>query len=305
MDRREFLKKSAAYIAAAGTAFLFKGFDPLFGRSNNIQSPELVAVKGSTPEKMFDAGIRAMGGIGKYVKKGQTVVIKPNIGWNKSPEYGSNTNPELVGQIVKHCYAAGAKKVYVFDHTCNYWRNTYKNSGIEKAVKKAGGVVVSGNSEKYYRSVRVPGAKILKKTKVHKLILESDVFINVPVLKHHSGALMTSAMKNLMGAVWDRRTYHYSGLHQCIADFCLYKKPDLNIVDAYTVMMKNGPRGYSKSDLKKKKMQLISSDIVAIDSAAARIFGSKPSGIPYIAYADKMNIGKMNLEKLRIKRIVM
>jgi len=248
--------------------------------------------------------MNAIGGMGKFVKKNQTVVVKPNIGWDRTPDRAANTNPELVKKIIEHCLAAGAKDVFVFDHTCDTWTKCYKTSGIEKYVKEAGGKMVPGNTENYYHEINIPGGKKLKTAKVHELILESDVFINVPVLKHHSSTKLSLAMKNLMGAVWDRRYWHKNDLHQCIADYATYqRKPDLNIMDAYNAMMKNGPQGVSKSDVLNMKAQLISTDIVAIDAAAAKLFGTEPANVPFIRHAEEMNVGTMDLSKLSIKRI--
>lgn len=308
MDRREFIKR-ALYYGTAVTASIFipglSKLNPLNKIWAKSSSKDLVAVKGSTPAKMFDKGIKVLGGISKFVKKGQTVVIKPNIGWDVVPELGANTNPDLIGRIVEHCKLAGAKKIWVFDHTCNNWKKSYKNSGIQRAVNLNGGKMVPAHKESYYHSVTIPNSKTLKKAKVHELVLDSDVFINVPVLKDHSGANLTIAMKNLMGVVWNRRYYHWNGLHECISEFPLYRKPDLNIVDAYNVMIQNGPRGISKEDLVLMKTQLISEDIVAVDTAAAKVFGRKIGDIDYISLAHKMKIGNKNLEQLNIKRITM
>ncbi|MCU0364838.1 MAG: DUF362 domain-containing protein [Ignavibacteriaceae bacterium] len=208
-------------------------------------------------------------------------------------------------RIVQHCYEAGAKEVYVFDNTCDDWKRCYSNSGIERAVKDAGGKMVSGDSERYYQQIEVKQGKKLTNTKVHELILESDVFINVPILKHHSSTDLTIAMKNLMGNVWDRGYWHRNNLHQCIADFTSFKKPDLNIVDAYYVMKKNGPRGVSKGDVVLMKSQIISTDIVAADAAAAKLFGTEPEDISYIKLAAEMKLGQMDLSKLNINRIIL
>ena len=125
-----------------------------------------------------------------------------------------------------------------------YWMNCYKNSGIEKAAKGAGAKVVPGNSENYYQQIEIPGGVKLKSAKVHELLLETDVFINVPVLKNHNSTRMTSCLKNMMGVVWDRGYWHSNNLNQCIADYALFeKKPALNIIDCYNVMVKNGPQG--------------------------------------------------------------
>ena len=188
---------------------------------------DLVAIKGGEPDVMFAKGIEALGGMKAFVKKGQKVVVKPNIGWDVSPERGGDTNPKLISEITRQCFGAGAKEVVVFDNTCDNWQRAYKNSGIAPAVTDAGGKIAPGNTEGYFHDVTISGAKNLTSAKVHELILESDVFINVPILKSHDSAKLTMSMKNLMGTVWDRRAWHANDLHQCIADFAAYRKPDL------------------------------------------------------------------------------
>lgn len=306
MKRRDFIKRSLVFSAAAAIYMSTIGkITSAFGNrpAKSAGNYDLVAVKGGEPVEMFKKGIAEMGGMAKFVKAGQTVVIKPNIGWDVSPERAANTNPDLIGAIVKECIDVGAKRVYVFDNTCDQWQRCYSNSGIEKAVNDAGGQIVPGNSERYYKEISIPGAKRLKTTKVHEQYLNADVFINVPVLKHHASTNLTISMKNLMGVVWDRRYWHRNNLHQCIADFCLYCKPDLNIVDAYHVMTKNGPRGTSTADLSVKKSLMISTDIVAIDAASALVFGSQPDDVKHIKIAEEMGIGTANLSKLNIQRV--
>ena len=306
MDRREFIKKSVQAGIISGAALPFVSYSNLLS-SRNVSSTnyDLVAIKGGEPDAMFDKAISSLGGMKSFVKKGQTVVVKPNIGWDVSPERAGNTNPLLINRIIKHCFEAGAKDVYVFDHTCDNWNKCYSNSGIETAVKDAGGKIVSGASEGYYQDVTIKGSKKLSNAKVHELILSSDVFINVPVLKNHGSAGLTISMKNLMGIVWDRGYWHQNNLHQCIADFALYRKPDLNIVDAYYVMKRNGPRGVSTEDVIKMKSQIISTDIVAADAAAAKLFGQEPDNVSYIKLADELKIGTKDLSKLNINRIIM
>lgn len=303
MDRREFLKNAALTASALSLVkysnlFAFQNISP-----NNKY--DLVAIKGGEPDLMFDKAIESLGGLKSYIKKGQKVVVKPNIGWDVLPEQAGNTNPLLVKRIIQHCYEAGAKEVYVFDNTCDNWKRCYANSGIEKAAKDAGGIVVSGNSERYYHKVEVKKGKKLKGTKIHELILDSDVFINVPVLKHHGSTEVTISMKNLMGCVWDRGYFHRNNLHQCIADMVSFRKPDLNIVDAYFVMKRNGPRGVSKNDVVLMKSQIISNDIVAADAAAAKLFGTEPMEIPHIKLAGDMKLGVGDLSKLNINRIIL
>ena len=305
MKRREFVWKSLGAGLAAGSAMVMSPYAKAIGKGLPAAAYDLVAVKGGMPGQMFDAAIQSLGGMEKYVKKGQSVVIKPNLGWDATPERAANTNPELVGRIVEHCLSAGAREVLVFDHSINEWTRCYKNSGVEKAVKDAGGKMVAGNSQGSYQEIEIEGAKKLKKTLVHELILESDVFINVPVLKHHGGAGLCVSMKNLMGAVWDRKFWHANDLHQCIADFTLAVKPDLNIIDAYQVLMRNGPRGVSQADVAEMKSLIIGEDMVAADTAAAKLFGKEPAQVDHIRKADEMGIGSMDLSGLSINRIMM
>jgi len=306
MRRREFFKTSVGAGFAAGAALSMGGYEKLWASPAASAKYDMVAVMGGNPDSMFDIGIQELGGMGMFVQKGQKVLVKPNIGWDVIPELGANTNPALVKRIIEHCFKAGAKEVYVFDHTCDNWVNTYKNSGIEKAAKSAGAKVVPGNSENYYQAIEIPGGIKLKTAKVHEILLEADVFINVPVLKDHNSTRMTACLKNNMGLVWDRGYWHSNNLHQCIADYALYeKKPALNVVDCYNVMVKHGPQGVSKEDVVQMKSQILTTDWVAGDVAAAKMLGVDPQKIDYIPIAHKMGLGNMNLESLNIKRIKM
>ena len=306
MQRRRFL--AALGVGAwTGAGLALGGYGRRSYAGESLAgTPDLVAIRNGEPEALFDHGIEALGGMGRFVKKGQKVVVKPNIGWNVPPERAANTNPRLVRRIVEHCLQAGAKEVYVFDHTCDAWRDSYRASGIEQAVKDAGGKLAPGNSESYFQTVAIPGGHRLRRTQEHELVLGADVFINVPVLKSHGGARLSVAMKNLMGVVWDRGEWHSNDLHQCIADFATYRKPDLNVVDAWNVMLRHGPRGVSTADVMNMRSQLLSTDLVTADVAAARLFGLKqPEEVGYIRIAGEMGAGRMDLENLAIRRIVL
>jgi uncharacterized protein (DUF362 family) len=145
---------------------------------------DLIALKNAEPDKLFDRGIDLLGGMQGFVKKGQTVVVKPNMGWDVAPERAANTNPKLVKRIVEHCFNAGAKTVYVFDHTSDNWQRSYRNSGIAAAAKDAGATVTPAHSEGYYQTVDFSSGKRLEQVKEHELILEADVFINVPIMNY-------------------------------------------------------------------------------------------------------------------------
>jgi len=306
MKRRDFFKKSISAGLAAGAAINLGGYERLWPSTPVRTKYDLVAIMGGSPDAMFDLGIQEFGGIGTFVQKGQKVLIKPNIGWDVIPDLAANTNPLLVKRIIEHCFKAGAKDVYVLDHTIDNWINTYKNSGIEKAAKNAGAKVVPANSESYYQTVEIPGGIKLTKAKVHELLLETDVFINIPILKDHNSTRMTCCLKNTMGIVWDRGYWHSNNLHQCIADFALFeKKPSLNVIDCYNVLVKHGPQGISKEDVVQMKSQILTTDWVAGDAASAKMLGIEPEKIDYLSIAHKMGLGNMKLEYLNIKRIKM
>jgi uncharacterized protein (DUF362 family) len=303
MDRRTFFKKGLGASLAVGAGFT-GAYQSLSAASFEQDLPfDLVAVKGGEPDVMLQKGMQVLGGMSQFVKKGHKVVVKPNIGWDVAPERGGNTNPKLVAEIIRQCRQAGASEVFVFDHTCDDWQRCYKKSGIESAVTEAGGKIVSGHTEGYYHEISIPNGKSITKAKEHELLLSSDVFINVPILKNHGGARLSIALKNQMGNVWDRGVWHRNDLHQSIADYATYRKPMLNIVDAYYVMKQNGPRGISVEDVVTMKSLLISTDMVAVDTAAAKLFGMNPADVRHIQIASDQKVGRMDLENLRIKRL--
>ncbi len=311
MDRRNFLRAVALAGGAVAIASTKGAMDVMAQKVTNPQTGntvDLVAVMGGEPDEMFKRGIAEMGGLSKFIKPGQKVTIKPNIGWDRTPELAGNTNPKLIAEIVRECFAAGAKEVTIFDHTCHEWTNCYKNSGIESAAKSAGAKVIPAHEESYYRNISLPHGKELKNAKIHEAILNCDVWINVPILKNHGGANMTISMKNHMGIVWDREIFHQKDLQQCIADICsLDKKPVLNVVDAYRVMKDNGPQGKSIADVVTPKGLFISQDIVAVDTAATKFFNQiremPLDHVGHLANGQALHLGTMDLDKLNIKRI--
>lgn len=308
MKRRDFLKTSV--VAGAALSLNFDGLQAALS-SNTMaieQAPDMVAVMGGEPAIMLDKALEALGGIGKYVKKGDKIVIKPNIGWDRAPEMAGNTNPELIKALIKKCLDAGAQKVTVFDHTCDNWQKCYDNSGIAAAARDAGAVVMPGHEERYYKEVALPKGVKLKSAMIHESLIECDAWFNVPILKNHGGAKLSCAMKNLMGIVWDRRFFHSNDLQQCIADICTWdKKPVLNIVDAYRMMHQNGPQGKTLADVASLKSLIVSPDIVAIDTAALGMFNQVKKldmdAVGHLSNGEALKLGTTDLKKKNIQRI--
>lgn len=310
MKRRNFLK--TGMVATAALTLNFDGLQAaLTSKTMTVQqAPDLVAVMGGEPEAMLQKALDTLGGIGNFIKKGQKIVIKPNIGWDRTPELAGNTNPELIKALVKQCLQAGASKVTVFDHTCDNWQKCYDTSGIASAVKEAGGLMMPANDEKYYKKVSIPNGVSLKDAQIHEALIEADAWINVPILKNHGGAKLSCAMKNYMGIVWDRRYFHQNDLQQCIADICTWqKKPVLNVVDAYRMMHQNGPQGKSAADVATLKSLIVSPNIVAADTAALALFNQVKeldmAAVSHIGKGEALKLGSTDLKKVNIKRIKM
>ncbi|WP_352422831.1 DUF362 domain-containing protein [Proteiniphilum sp.] len=311
MDRRNFLRAVALTGAALTTVKETDAMSVLtqsFETADATKKYDLVAVMGGEPEAMFRKAISEIGGMGNFISKGDKVCVKPNIGWDQPVEMAANTNPKLVAEIIKQCFDAGASEVTVFDHSCDDWRKSYDSSGIEEAAKKAGAKVMPAHQESYYKTVSLPKGRSLKTAKIHQAIVDSDKWINVPVLKNHGGAQLTISMKNYMGIVWDRGYFHANDLQQCIADVCTYsKKPVLNIVDAYRLMKTSGPRGKSLSDVVLSKGMFISQDIIAVDTAAANFFNQAREmplkNVTHISKGEELGIGTMQLDNLNIRRL--
>lgn len=304
ISRREFLKRSGAIAAGIGAGLMLPGRSRLFAQSPG-SAYQLAAIRNGEPDMMFDRGIRALGGMEQFVSAGDIVVLKPNASFNTPPEWGATTHPKLVKRVVEHCFEAGARRVYAIDHVLT--SSAYRDSGIKRAVEDAGGSMVSIQSNSAYGKVTVPGGISLKQTEVHELVAEADKLINIPVLKNHGSTGISCALKNLMGLVWDRNYYHRNNLDQCIADFPLYRKPDLNIVDAYYVMADGGPRGRIDSRVLNAKMQFITPDIVSADAAAlaqATQLGVRGTGgVGFIGRAEDNGLGIGDLGSLDIARL--
>lgn len=298
MNRREFLKTAAV----TGIGFTISGsLGPLMESAQAADRIDLVVAHGPSPANITKAAIDAMGGIKKFVSRGDIVVIKPNIAWDRTPEQAANTNPEVVATVVKLCYEAGAKKVKVFDRSVNDPRRCYVQSGIAESAG-ALGAEVSHIDDRKFRNIKINGSAI-KSWPLYTEIFEADKVINIPVAKHHSLAKLTMSMKNWMGIMGGSRRQIHQKLDESLADLALAIKPTLTILDAVRILTANGPQGGNLSDVKKLDTVIAGIDQVAVDSYGATLFGMQGSDLGYLRIAGKHGLGKMELSKLKIKKI--
>jgi len=266
--------------------------------------PYLVVTRGTTPGAIVRAAVNALGGISKFVKPGNEVILKPNIcNAQNTFEYASTTNPEVMAELVKMCLEAGAKRVRVMDQPFSGTANiAYQRSGIKGAVEKVGGVMEIMANAKYV-NVDFPNGRDLKSSKVYQDILKADVVINVPIAKHHGSAQVTLAMKAMMGVIQDRNDIHMA-LDQRIADLNTLLKPTLHIIDAIRVLTKNGPTGGSLDYVMQANTIIASVDPVAADGYTTQLFfKKKPEQIGYIKYGAEMGLGRYDFANLRIKEV--
>ncbi|BCB95160.1 hypothetical protein JZK55_00820 [Dissulfurispira thermophila] len=298
MHRREFIKSAA--IAAAGFA-IPHSIDTLFSTAGAFEKVDLAVAHGASPSKITRAAIDAMGGMKKFISRGDIVVIKPNMAWDRTPEQAANTNPEVVAEVVKMCYEVGAKKVKVFDRTVNDPRRCYVQSGIADAAKAAG-AEVSYVDERKFRDMDIKGEAI-KSWPLYTDIFEADKVINIPVAKHHGLAKLTMSMKNWMGVMGGSRRQIHQRLDESLVDLSMFIKPTLTILDAVRILIANGPQGGNLADVKKLDTVIVGIDQVAIDSFGATLFGMKGSELGYVKIADKRGIGTMDISKLKIRKI--
>ena len=296
MTRREFFRESFGLLLGVGLLKNFRARTLNTFSSPAISKSDLIIAHNGTPKELLEAALEGFGGIQKVVKKGQKVVVKVNVSFNRAPEHAADTNPELVETLVRILKEAGAREVLVIDHTLDNWRMCFDSSGIESAVKRAGGKIEAKNSERDYEEVSIPQGKTLKKTHISKDVLDADVFINVPIAKVHGSATVTLSMKNLMGTVWDRGEFHWKGLHDCIADLSTYVKPDLIILDAYRILMTNGPGG--PGEVKEAGEVVIGTDPVAVDTYGSILLEKDPASIGYIKKAAALGLGTMDMDAI-------
>jgi uncharacterized protein (DUF362 family) len=298
MDRRRFIKMAG--ISGIGLS-IPGSIDSVFHVADAFSNTTLAVVTGEDPSKITRAAIDAIGGIRKFVSRGDIVVIKPNMAWDRLPEHAANTNPEVVSSVATLCFEAGAKQVKVFDRTVNDPRRCYVQSGIADAARKAG-ASVSHVDDRKFKNMKINGGA-LKMWPLYQEIFEADKVINIPVAKHHGLAKLTMSMKNWMGVMGGSRNQIHQKIDQSLVDLSMAIKPTLTILDAVRILTANGPQGGNLADVRKVNTVIAGVDQVAIDSYGATLFGMKGSDLGYVRIAAKNGFGTMDLSKVNIKKV--
>jgi uncharacterized protein (DUF362 family) len=305
MDRREFIEQVAAWSAGALMAAPVFNVASVLAAETKPGSKSLLSVaKGTDYAELVASVLKPVGGIAAFVHSGDRVVVKPNIGWDRLPEHGANTHPDVVKAIVQQCLNAGAKRVLVFDRTCMEQRRCYTRSGIQAAVESIGdsrAQCIFPDDNKYV-PVKIEKGKSIHEFQFNKDALEAecDCYINVPVAKNHVLSKLTLGLKNVMGVIGGNRGEIHTGIGQKLADLNLVIRPKLTIIDATRILLRNGPTGGNLKDVKVLDTLIASTDIVAADAYATTLFGLKPADIKPTVAAAKMGLGEIDLSKVKI-----
>lgn len=261
--------------------------------------PDLAVAHGTSPALNVRNALKLLGGIERFVKRGNTVVIKPNMTIAREPKYAVTTNPIVIGTLVKLCLAAGASDVIVMDRAGVDQQTVFDVSGIGEATEAAGGRIKIVTSEDF-EEMTIPKGRLLKRWPLLKDIFEADVFINVPIAKHHNLAQLTMAMKNLMGVMGDGRAIMHDDFPERIADLNTLVRPHLVVLDATRILVRDGPLGGNLADVEPKNRAIAGTNQVAVDAYGTTLFGRKPTDLPFLVTAARRGLGEINLAKLVI-----
>lgn len=252
--------------------------------------------------RLVAATLEPLGGMAHFVRSGDQVVVKPNIGWDRTPELGANTHPEVVKAVIEHCLEAGAARVRVFDNTCNDPRRCYRNSGIEEAVESLASdrVRIEHMDRRAYQELAISDGRELRSWPFYRPAVEADRFINLPVAKVHGISRLTLGMKNIMGVIGGNRGRLHWSIEEALSDINQVIQSDLTLIDATRIMRANGPSGGRPSDVEWRHTLIASADIVAADSIAAGLFGYRPEQIPTLVTAARRGLGVMDRQRMRL-----
>jgi uncharacterized protein (DUF362 family) len=311
VSRREFMQLAAAAAGMAVLSACGAGGEAPAGEASLRRAPAaptadqayLSVIHGADPAAITRAAVAALGGMGRFVRSGDDVIIKPNMGTDyHAPEYATTTNPVVVATLVQLALESGAKRVRVMDRPFGGTpESAYAVSGIGDAVKAAGGQMEVMSPVKFMKTA-IPEGRDITAWEVYQDILTADVLINVPIAKHHSLARLTLGGKNLLGTVNKPNQLHRN-LGQRVADLVSLERPTLTVVDAVRTLMANGPTGGSLNDVRQSDMVIASHDIVTADAYAATLFDLTGADIAYVKAAADMGLGTIDLNAVKIEEI--
>jgi len=264
------------------------------------QFPEMAVITGDDPAQLARQALEELGGIRRFISRGDIVLVKPNIGWDRTPEQAANTNPDVVAEIVRQCSNAGARRIIVTDTSCNDPRRCFQRSGIAAAAQAVGAEVILPDPA-MFKEVDLQG-ETLRAWPVLSPFLNVDKIINVPIAKHHSLTGTTLGMKNWYGMLGGPRHQLHQKIHESLVDLADFVRPTLTMVDCYRILIRNGPTGGNLQDVLLKKTMVAGTNPVALDAYVAKAFWNlEVSDLPYLKMAASRGLGTYEFEKVRTR----
>jgi len=305
MDRRRFIRDVLLY--SAGVTLSAPRFSIPEVQASSAQAADIAIVTGQDYAAIVKEALQLLGGMEQFVRPGNTVVVKPNIGWDRSPEQGANTHPEVVKTLVELALEAGASKVRIFDHTCNEKRRCYNHSGIADAISKLKDkkVRLEHIDKRKFVPIEITKGRSLTKWDIYKDALNADCYINVPVAKHHGLSRLSLGLKNSMGVIGGNRGRLHHNLGQKLADLATVIRPHLTLIDATRMLIKNGPQGGRLEDVRQMDKVIASKDPVAADAYATTLFGLNPEELASTVEAHRLGLGQIDLSKIRHLELIL
>ena len=241
---------------------------------------------------MVKAAMQEMGGIDQFIKKGDVVVIKPNVAFDKNPDLAATTQPDTVSAVVKLCFGAGARKVIVCDNPINNPESCFFKTKVGDAALKAGAELMLPK-DSYFEQLYVGGETITNTWRMfYRPFREATKVIGISPVKDHNLCKATVTMKNWYGLLGNPRNQFHQNIHGIISDFAQMIKPTLVIADGRKMLMRNGPTGGSLNDVKRGDTIVVGTDHIAVDSwCVSRLLEKPRHEILYLDKAIKRDLG--------------
>ncbi len=262
--------------------------------------PQMVVVEGIDPRALVRQALGDLGGISRFIARDDIVVLKPNIAWDRTPEQAANTNPDVIAEVVRQCWQAGARRVIVSDVSCNEAERCFRRSGIQAAARAEGAEVILPDPARF-REVDLGGV-VLQSWPVFEPFLQADKLINIPIAKHHSLTGVTLGFKNWYGILGGQRNRLHQQIHQSLVDLAAFMLPTLTLIDCYRILLRNGPTGGNPEDVALKKTLVAGTDPVALDAYVARAFWNLDSAsLLWLKLAEERGLGHTDFESVPTK----
>jgi uncharacterized protein (DUF362 family) len=323
MKRREFLRRAgmtglAVAGSGVGAGLLYdpRGGDqffrdvqvaaaktlPSFAVDSGSSAVAMAIARGTDAGAMVRAAIGEMGGIARFIRPGDSVLLKPNVAFDRAPLLGATTSPAVLKAVAELCREAGAKKIIVADNPINQPEGCFFKSGIKAAADEIGAELMLPRRSSF-EEVKIDGEVLGTWTTFYEPFAVADKVIGIAPCKDHNLCSGSMTMKNWYGMLGGRRNQFHQAIHGIISDFPHMVKPTLVVLDATRVLMRNGPTGGSLSDVAVGDTLVVGTDMVAVDTFGYSLLGRDAANLSYLHKAAERGLGSTDWKRLNWREI--